>query len=185
MTQIYATAISSFDTDSSFLGMWQLSNWSHLQWQVSFLWRTCSFNLYHWHSNRLLRTNVNGNSDPLSLTIMVPSIHSRWPTWITCQSLQSIYSQQEFLANSFQMKMVLIDKAQELPQCLMIILFFGIMVNFARLTRLTLLAFQNCFLTLVTLNYSLSQHFCSHTMTTQFTGLFALESKKQGSCSIG
>ncbi len=31
--------------------------------------------------------------------------------------------------------MVLINQAQELPQCLMIILFFGIMVNFARLTR--------------------------------------------------
>ncbi len=49
--------------------------------------------------------------------------------------------------------------------------FFGIMVDFARPTRLTLLAFRNCFLTLVTLNYSLSQHFCSHTMTTRFTGL--------------
>jgi hypothetical protein len=95
--------------------------------------------------------------------IMVSSIHSLWPTWITCQSLQSIYSQWEFSANSY--------KAQELPQCLMIILFFGIMVDFARLTRLTLLAFQNCFLTLVTLNYSLSQHFCSHSMTTRFTEL--------------
>ncbi len=69
------------------------------------------------------------------------------------------------------MKMVLINKAQELPQCLIIILFFGIMVNFTRLSRLTLVAFQNCFLALVTLNYSLSEHFCSHTMMTLFTGL--------------
>jgi hypothetical protein len=49
------------------------------------------------------------------------------------------------LNQNFQIKMVLIDKVQELPQCLMIILFLGIMVNFARLTRLTILAFQNCF----------------------------------------
>ena len=37
-----------------------------------------------------------------SLMIMVTSIRSRWPTWITCPSLQSTYSQLESSANNLQ-----------------------------------------------------------------------------------
>jgi hypothetical protein len=67
--------------------------------------------------------------------------------------------------------MVLINVAQELPLCLMTTLFFGITVNFERLSRLTLLAFQNYFLAPVILNWSLSQHSWWHTMMIRLTGL--------------
>ncbi len=91
----------------------------------------------------------------ISLTIMVTSIHSCWPTWITCPSLQSIYFQQKFLANSLQMSMVLINRVQETCQFLMITLSFGIMVNSPKHSRHTLPAFQNAYSALVILNYSL------------------------------
>jgi hypothetical protein len=67
--------------------------------------------------------------------------------------------QQEFSANNLQMNMVLIDRAQESHQSLMTTLSFGIMVNSARLSRHTLLAFRKACLALAILNCSLLQHF--------------------------
>ncbi len=105
------------------------------------------------------------------LMMMVTSIHSRWPMWIICPSLLSIYFQWEFSENSLQIIMVLIGRVWESHQLLMIKHSFGIMVNSERLSGLTLLGFQNICLALVILNYNLLQHFWCHTMMTRFTGL--------------